>query len=92
MPMTSCRRSPKRARPPWWRKSCRKAGPRTAAGHHGAEYLVALGQIANYWRRQFAMPVIGVTGSNGKTTVKEMIAASWLPPTAPETAWPRAAT
>ena len=37
--------------------------------------LVALGQIANYWRRQFSMPVIGVTGSNGKTTVKEMIAA-----------------
>jgi len=37
--------------------------------------LVALGQIANYWRRQFAVPVIGVTGSNGKTTVKEMIAA-----------------
>ncbi|MQA20559.1 UDP-N-acetylmuramoyl-tripeptide--D-alanyl-D-alanine ligase [Rugamonas rivuli] len=37
--------------------------------------LVALGQIANYWRRQFAMPVIGVTGSNGKTTVKEMISA-----------------
>ncbi|MFA9217659.1 MAG: UDP-N-acetylmuramoyl-tripeptide--D-alanyl-D-alanine ligase [Sphingomonadaceae bacterium] len=37
--------------------------------------LVALGQIANWWRRQFALPVIGVTGSNGKTTVKEMIAA-----------------
>jgi UDP-N-acetylmuramoyl-tripeptide--D-alanyl-D-alanine ligase len=37
--------------------------------------LAALGQIANHWRRQFAMPVIGVTGSNGKTTVKEMIAA-----------------
>jgi len=37
--------------------------------------LTALGQIANHWRRQFAMPVIGVTGSNGKTTVKEMIAA-----------------
>ncbi|RFP22932.1 UDP-N-acetylmuramoyl-tripeptide--D-alanyl-D-alanine ligase [Duganella sp. BJB488] len=37
--------------------------------------LVALGQIANHWRRQFSMPVIGVTGSNGKTTVKEMIAA-----------------
>ncbi|WP_295999643.1 UDP-N-acetylmuramoyl-tripeptide--D-alanyl-D-alanine ligase [Rugamonas sp.] len=37
--------------------------------------LVALGQIANYWRRQFALPVIGVTGSNGKTTVKEMIAS-----------------
>jgi UDP-N-acetylmuramoyl-tripeptide--D-alanyl-D-alanine ligase len=36
---------------------------------------VALGEIGAYWRRQFAMPVIGVTGSNGKTTVKEMIAA-----------------
>jgi len=36
---------------------------------------VALGQIANFWRRRFAIPVIGVTGSNGKTTVKEMIAA-----------------
>nr|WP_315248666.1 UDP-N-acetylmuramoyl-tripeptide--D-alanyl-D-alanine ligase [uncultured Duganella sp.] len=37
--------------------------------------LVALGQIANWWRKQFSIPVIGVTGSNGKTTVKEMIAA-----------------
>ena len=37
--------------------------------------LVALGQIANWWRKQFALPVIGVTGSNGKTTVKEMIAS-----------------
>ncbi|HTH45480.1 MAG TPA: UDP-N-acetylmuramoyl-tripeptide--D-alanyl-D-alanine ligase [Oxalicibacterium sp.] len=36
---------------------------------------VALGQIGNYWRKQFAIPLIGVTGSNGKTTVKEMIAA-----------------
>tara|TARA_R110001599_G_scaffold64023_3_gene179181 strand:- start:823912 stop:825285 length:1374 start_codon:yes stop_codon:yes gene_type:complete len=35
----------------------------------------ALGEIAHYWRRQFGLPVIGVTGSNGKTTVKEMIAA-----------------
>jgi len=37
--------------------------------------LAALGQIANGWRRQYAIPVIGVTGSNGKTTVKEMIAS-----------------
>jgi UDP-N-acetylmuramoyl-tripeptide--D-alanyl-D-alanine ligase len=37
--------------------------------------LIALGSIANSWRVQFAIPVIGVTGSNGKTTVKEMIAA-----------------
>ncbi|TCS36929.1 UDP-N-acetylmuramoyl-tripeptide--D-alanyl-D-alanine ligase [Paucimonas lemoignei] len=36
---------------------------------------VALGEIAAWWRRQFSMPVIGVTGSNGKTTVKEMIAS-----------------
>jgi UDP-N-acetylmuramoyl-tripeptide--D-alanyl-D-alanine ligase len=37
--------------------------------------LTALGQIANSWRRQYAIPLVGVTGSNGKTTVKEMIAA-----------------
>jgi UDP-N-acetylmuramoyl-tripeptide--D-alanyl-D-alanine ligase len=37
--------------------------------------LTALGQIANQWRRQYSIPLIGVTGSNGKTTVKEMIAA-----------------
>jgi UDP-N-acetylmuramoyl-tripeptide--D-alanyl-D-alanine ligase len=36
---------------------------------------IALGEIARHWRRQFALPVIGVTGSNGKTTVKEMIAS-----------------
>jgi UDP-N-acetylmuramoyl-tripeptide--D-alanyl-D-alanine ligase len=37
--------------------------------------LTALGQIANAWRRQYAIPLIGVTGSNGKTTVKEMISS-----------------
>lgn len=37
--------------------------------------LVALGQIANYWRSKYEIPVVGVTGSNGKTTVKEMIAS-----------------
>jgi len=37
--------------------------------------LAALGRIGNAWRSQFGIPVIGVTGSNGKTTVKEMIAA-----------------
>lgn len=36
---------------------------------------VALGQIGHAWRARFVLPVIGVTGSNGKTTVKEMIAA-----------------
>jgi UDP-N-acetylmuramoyl-tripeptide--D-alanyl-D-alanine ligase len=37
--------------------------------------LAALGRIAHLWRAQFAIPLIGVTGSNGKTTVKEMIGA-----------------
>ena len=36
---------------------------------------IALGEIARYWRSQFNLPVIAVTGSNGKTTVKEMIAS-----------------
>jgi len=34
-----------------------------------------LGEIAMGWRGRFELPVIAVTGSNGKTTVKEMIAA-----------------
>ncbi len=36
---------------------------------------LALGQLAAHWRRQFNIPMVAVTGSNGKTTVKEMIAA-----------------
>jgi len=35
----------------------------------------ALGQLASAWRTTLNIPVIGVTGSNGKTTVKEMLAA-----------------
>ncbi|HEY2021169.1 UDP-N-acetylmuramoyl-tripeptide--D-alanyl-D-alanine ligase [Paraburkholderia sp.] len=35
----------------------------------------ALGALARGWRRQFDMPLVAVTGSNGKTTVKEMIAS-----------------
>lgn len=35
----------------------------------------ALAEIAQYWRSQFSLPVIAVTGSNGKTTVKEMISS-----------------
>ena len=35
----------------------------------------ALGLLARSWRRRFAFPVIGITGSNGKTTTKEMTAA-----------------
>jgi UDP-N-acetylmuramoyl-tripeptide--D-alanyl-D-alanine ligase len=36
--------------------------------------LHALGDLAAAYRRRFDIPVIGVTGSNGKTTVKEMLA------------------
>ena len=35
---------------------------------------VALGRFASWWRGRFRLPVAGVTGSNGKTTVKEMLA------------------
>lgn len=35
----------------------------------------ALAETGRFWRQQFDLPVIGVTGSNGKTTVKEMIAS-----------------
>ena len=36
---------------------------------------LALGQLAAAWRMRFRIPLIGITGSNGKTTVKEMCAA-----------------
>jgi UDP-N-acetylmuramoyl-tripeptide--D-alanyl-D-alanine ligase len=42
----------------------------------------ALGALAHAWRRQFSLPLIAVTGSNGKTTVTQMIAAilrAWQP-------------
>jgi UDP-N-acetylmuramoyl-tripeptide--D-alanyl-D-alanine ligase len=37
--------------------------------------LAALSVFARAWRRQFGIPVVGVTGSNGKTTTKEMLRA-----------------
>ena len=36
--------------------------------------LSALGGLATWWRAQFAIPVVGITGSVGKTSVKEMLA------------------
>src|SRR5690606_5396456 len=35
----------------------------------------ALGELARGWRRGFTLPLVAVTGANGKTTVKEMISA-----------------
>lgn len=56
-----------------------------AANYHGEsapcplllveDARLALGKLSGYWRDQFSIPVVGVTGSNGKTTVKEMLAA-----------------
>ena len=49
-----------------------------AKGVQGIEVVdtrIALGVIAAAWRAQFALPLIAVTGSNGKTTVTQMIAA-----------------
>ena len=52
------------------------------ARHNGAEYVIcgdnALAQLqdlARAWRRKLALPIIGVTGTNGKTTTKELTAA-----------------
>jgi UDP-N-acetylmuramoyl-tripeptide--D-alanyl-D-alanine ligase len=38
------------------------------------DVLLTLQQLANHHRRQFKIPVIGITGSNGKTTTKELTA------------------
>lgn len=56
---------------------------RAAEFHHHAEAtiivvtdtLVALGNLARSFRRRFSLPVVGITGSNGKTTTKEMLAS-----------------
>lgn len=37
--------------------------------------LETLQKLANYHRKQFQIPVLGITGSNGKTSTKELIAA-----------------
>jgi UDP-N-acetylmuramoyl-tripeptide--D-alanyl-D-alanine ligase len=40
-----------------------------------ADTRLALGELATGWRAQFDIPLIAVTGSNGKTTVTQMIAS-----------------
>ncbi len=52
------------------------------AGIEVADSRRALGALATGWRAQFKLPLIAVTGSNGKTTVTQMIAAilrAWKP-------------
>jgi UDP-N-acetylmuramoyl-tripeptide--D-alanyl-D-alanine ligase len=47
----------------------------------GASFLVvpdtriALGRLAAFWRNRFDLPLVAITGSNGKTTVKELLAS-----------------
>ena len=40
-----------------------------------ADTKIALGHIAAHWRSQYSLPLMAVTGSNGKTTVTQMIAS-----------------
>ena len=44
-----------------------------------ADPLMALGELASAVRARFAGRVVGVTGSNGKTTTKELVAAALSP-------------
>ena len=59
----------------------RRAPAAAGTGDAGLPLLVVddtrlgLGRLAAYWRGKFKLPLIAVTGSNGKTTVKEMIAS-----------------
>ena len=49
-----------------------------AAGLPGVEVpdtRLALGELSRLWREQFELPLIAVTGSNGKTTVTQMVAS-----------------
>ena len=49
-----------------------------AAGLPGVEVTdarIAFGELARRWRAQFELPLIAVTGSNGKTTVTQMLAS-----------------
>lgn len=40
-----------------------------------ADTRLALGKLANYWRKQLRAQITAITGSNGKTTTKEMLNA-----------------
>ncbi len=48
---------------------------RTAAVIASADTARSLGRLANAWRRELACPVVGVTGSTGKTSTKDILRA-----------------
>lgn len=52
------------------------------AKREGAEYVICgenalrdLQDLARAWRRELGLPILGITGTNGKTTTKELCAA-----------------
>jgi UDP-N-acetylmuramoyl-tripeptide--D-alanyl-D-alanine ligase len=49
--------------------------PDVATAIRVVDTRLALGRLAAAWRQRFAIPLVAITGSNGKTTVKEMLAA-----------------
>jgi UDP-N-acetylmuramoyl-tripeptide--D-alanyl-D-alanine ligase len=56
-----------------------------------ADTKSSLGTLAAYWRGKFSMPLVALTGSNGKTTVKEMLASILREACAAESADPQSA-
>jgi UDP-N-acetylmuramoyl-tripeptide--D-alanyl-D-alanine ligase len=77
--------------------NARQAGAQAAIAQHGiaaaglsglevSDSKLALGALAAAWRAQFTLPVIAVTGSNGKTTVTQMV-ASILRASCADSAW-----
>jgi UDP-N-acetylmuramoyl-tripeptide--D-alanyl-D-alanine ligase len=67
-------------------REAKTAGATAAIAHHGLAAVglnglevpdskLALGALAAAWRKSMSLPVIAVTGSNGKTTVTQMVAA-----------------
>jgi UDP-N-acetylmuramoyl-tripeptide--D-alanyl-D-alanine ligase len=58
------------------RKGSRVARPGKTAVIEVPDTIAALGAIARFHRRRFNIPVIAITGSNGKTTTKDMLA--WI--------------
>jgi UDP-N-acetylmuramoyl-tripeptide--D-alanyl-D-alanine ligase len=57
----------------WWLASAASIAARNVIVVKDS--LKALQDLAHYYRKRFDIPVIAVTGTNGKTTTKEMIAA-----------------
>jgi len=57
------------------REGLAKGLPAGTAAVSVSDTLSALGDLARFWRSRFDIPVVGLTGSTGKTTTKEMAAA-----------------